>query len=201
MSKQEIIGEINMNHKQKGGLEAEKIAAISVSAGVVVVLLFCFIYYIYKSAKISPKNIKCTISQLLEKEIKTDIKGDADYKEDYKESIHGIIIIFLIKTAIENDENKSEEDIQKELIETLYFSLKKEILENQDKNQDENKLSFEHKWGDFDFKQTEIIKGLFIDPSNNIVDFLKEFKIIKMLKKIISKLDVLIEKFRKKGVA
>ena len=60
MSKQEIIGEINMNHKQKGGLEAEKIAAISVSAGVVVVLLFCFIYYIYKSAKISPKNIKCT---------------------------------------------------------------------------------------------------------------------------------------------
>ena len=185
MSKQEIIGEINMNHKQKGGLEAEKIAAISVSA---VVLLFCFIYYIYKSAKISPKNTKCTISQLLEKEIKTDIKNEDN--EDYKESIHGIIIIFLIKTAIEN---KSDDKIQEELIETLYFSLKKEILENQDENQDENKLSFEHKWNDFVPRQTKIIKGLFIDPSNNIVNFLEEFKIIKMLEKIIKKLDKLIE--------
>ena len=167
MSKQEIIGEINMNHKQKGGLEAEKIAAISVSAGVVVVLLFCFIYYIYKSAKISPKNIKCTISQLLEKEIKTDIKGDADYKEDYKESIHGIIIIFLIKTAIEN---KSDDKIKKELIETLYFSLKKEILENQDKKQDENKLSFEHKWGDFKNDNYTIIINLLNKPSKETVN-------------------------------
>lgn len=147
MSNQEIIGEINMNHGQKGGSDTGKGAIIGLSVAAAM-------WLIYKLSQLGIPNqkdkIKCMIRENMELQIQKDLQNDTDL-EPFLNSVHGVIITFFIKNMIERkepkinfiqrkrmskeDQNKKIKDMKtkqnakylKEITQAILRSLRKEL--------------------------------------------------------------------------
>ena len=166
MSKQEIVGEINMDHGQKGG---DAGATAAVAAGLIGYKLYnTELFNIEKMIK----KAECDLIKNIELQLLNEMKDEmAENPIPFFHSIHGIMVTFYIKKVIElkgvlplpletdeDTEKKRKErelnKIIKELIQTIIRSLKKEF-----RKENKNKCSSEHWWGEMKpAKLGEILK-------------------------------------------
>ena len=66
MSQQEIVGEINMDHGQKGGNSLPPLATGVIIGSIVLVLLVYLIRKFLKKAKLDPQELLCLLQKKLE---------------------------------------------------------------------------------------------------------------------------------------
>jgi len=220
MSQQEIVGEINMDHGQKGGN-----ATAAVAAGLIGYKLYnTELFNIEKMIKKAECDLIKNIELQLLNEMKDEMK-DGEKPIPFFHSIHGIMVTFYIKKVIElkgvlplpletdtDTEKKRKErelnKIIKELIQTIIRSLKKEF-----RKENKNKCSSEHWWGEMKpAKLGEILKiesGKKIEGILNTIEniaygkkvgklemkeIIELFGIIKTIETIIKKVVKIIDK-------
>jgi len=193
----QIVGEINMDHGQKGGVSG---ATAAVAAGLIGYKLYnTELFNIAKMIKKAECNIIKNIELQLLNEMAKEMANTTDDEKPipFLHSIHGIMVTFYIKKVIElkgdlpipepkpdkgkkedpekeKIRKKKEEELNKiieELIQTIIRSLKKEFGKEKKK-----KCSSEHWWGEIN--EVKLMEILGIEGANRqkITDALKTIK-------------------------
>lgn len=197
----QIVGEINMDHGQKGG-DLPPWATGVIIGSIVLFLLGTRIKNELKKAKLNPDELRCLIQKKLEIDTIIYLSNNFLENEKFLKSIHGIIVTFTVEKLIKGELNfdgtqgdeKIIEKLKEELIINIINSLIKEKTgenneEKTGKNNGEKKCISKYIWGEKnDIETTIALSGFLSRVEDGIVTnldvkhFIEKFKILEMMK-------------------